>query len=195
MGLRNKSFCIFNTQYTEDAYWRIVDEIKVVMLERGEYGEFFPPEFSPFPYNGSLATAYQGFDNFEEAKRYGYGIEEIPESVEGAMNLEIIFSTKLPLDIKDVDDSILEKVILDEDNNKKFRITRYELEFYRKYNLPLPRIHWFPRMNQWRKDFDLRLRFFERPCGHCGKIMQTTYAPDRPEKNVWCEECYLGETI
>lgn len=63
VGLRNKSFCIFNTQYTEDQYWRIVDEIKVVMLQRGEYGEFFPPEFSPFPYNVSLATAYPVFSN------------------------------------------------------------------------------------------------------------------------------------
>ena len=195
IGLRNKSFCIFNKQYAEDEYWARVDEIKTAMLERGEYGEFFPPLLSAFPYRASFATAYPGFDNFEEVKQYGYQIQEIPELTESVVSLEVLPSSKLPLDIKDADDSILDKVILDEEHNKKFRIARYELEFYRKYNLPLPRIHWFPRMNQWRKDFDLRLRFFERPCARCGKMMQTTYAPDRPEKNVWCEACYLQEII
>lgn len=193
VGLRNKSFCIFNRQYTEEEYWEKVDEIKTVMFARGEYGEFFPPHLSSVPYNASLATTYKGYDDYEEAKRYGYRIEEIFGDDKLEIDADVVPSGKLPVDIKSTDDSIIEEVILDELNQKKFRITKYELEFYRKHSLPLPRLHPFVRMNQWRKDFDLRLRFFERPCARCGRTMQTSYAPDRPEQNVWCEECYLSE--
>lgn len=190
IGLRNKAFCILNKQYTEDEYWRKIDEIKTAMFTRGEYGEFFPPELAPFPYNISLVTAYPGYDNFDEARRYGYSIEEIPEASERGITIEVIRSGELPLDVKEADDSILDKVVLDEVHNKKFRITKFELAFYRKHNLPLPRMHPILRMHQWRNDFDLRLRFFERPCARCGKMMQTSYAPDRPEKNIYCEGCY-----
>lgn len=193
IGLSGKAFCVFNKQYTEDEYWRMVDEIKTAMLLRDEYGEFFSPEFSPFPYNLSLATAYPGYGNLEEARRYGYRIEEVREGPQEVVGLETIQASKLPLDIKDVDDTILNKAILDEVNDKKFRITPYELKFYRKHKLPLPRIHPIIRMTQWRKNLDLRLKFYGRTCAKCGKIIQTTYAPDRPEKNIYCEQCYLAE--
>ena len=41
-GLQRKKFCIFNKQYNEDEYWKIVDKSKCDMLLRGEYGNFFP---------------------------------------------------------------------------------------------------------------------------------------------------------
>ena len=46
VGLRKKRFCIFNVQYSEEEYWQRVDELKCVMLERGEYGEYFSAAFS-----------------------------------------------------------------------------------------------------------------------------------------------------
>ncbi|MBU0626265.1 hypothetical protein KKG31_00490 [Patescibacteria group bacterium] len=42
-------------------------------------------------------------------------------------------------DIKDIDDEILNKVILCEVTGKPFRFIKQELDFYRKYDLPLPR--------------------------------------------------------
>ena len=54
-GLKHKKFCIFNVQYTEAEYWPLVDAIKTAMLERGEYGEFFPHALSPHAYNASHA--------------------------------------------------------------------------------------------------------------------------------------------
>ena len=195
IALSDKSFCIFNKQYVEEEYWRTVDKLKTEMLMRGEYGEFFPPDLSPHPYNYSLVTAYPGYDNFEEARKYGYRIEKVETETRETAGLEVIPASKLPSDIKEVDDSILEKAVLDEESGKKFRITRYELDFYRTYNLPLPRIHPLIRMQQWRKNLDLRLRFYERKCVKCGKDIKTTYAPDRPEKNIWCEACYQSEII
>jgi len=42
VGLNRKQFCILNKQYIEEDYWKKLDELKCHMLERGEYGEFFP---------------------------------------------------------------------------------------------------------------------------------------------------------
>ena len=69
IGLKNRSFCIFNKQYGEEEYWRVVDIIKTDMLVRGEYGEFFPPEVCPVPYNISLATSYGGYDDVKVLSR------------------------------------------------------------------------------------------------------------------------------
>jgi hypothetical protein len=55
IGLQNKKYCIFNTQYGEDAYWQIVDQLKTTMLERGEYGEYFPYSSFSNAYNTSNA--------------------------------------------------------------------------------------------------------------------------------------------
>lgn len=194
IGLSHKAFCIFNVQYEEGDYWKKIDEIKTSMLAMGEYGEFFPPDLSPFPYNASLTTAYRGYDDLEEASRYGYRVEKIPEQGSGVPFPGAIMSGALPNHIRDTGDDIVEKTIYDETHGKSFRVTAYELEFYRRHNIPLPRIYPIGRMNQWRDDLDLRLRFFERTCDRCGKSMMSAYAPERPEKSIYCEECY-DETI
>ena len=54
-GLKNKKFCVFNRQYEQEEYWKIVDKIKTDMLRRGEYGEFFPLKYSAHGYNDSNA--------------------------------------------------------------------------------------------------------------------------------------------
>ena len=46
-----------------------------------------------------------------------------------------------------INDEILKKVILDEQGNA-YRIIPMELEFLRKYKLPLPRKHWLDRMKE-----------------------------------------------
>lgn len=193
-GLSNRSYCIFNKQYTEEEYWKKVDEIKTAMLLSGEYGEFFPPGSMILPYNASFNMAYIGFQDVDNARRYGYRIDELPDDTHSLENPELIAASQLPDDIRDVDDTILQKQIFDEKHNKRFRITPYELEFYRKHNLALPRTYPFMRMQEWRKNFDARLTFYDRSCAKCGRTIKTAYAPDAPEKNIYCEQCYV-ETI
>ena len=67
-------------------------------------------------------------------------IEEIAESIQQAAG-EIIAADQVPVDIRDVQDDILDKVILDTCSNKKFRYIRLELEFCRRYHIPLPIEH------------------------------------------------------
>ena len=67
VGLRNKSYCILNKQYTKEEYERLVSKIIDHMDQipytdsKGrtyKYGEFFPPELSPFVYNETIAQEY-----------------------------------------------------------------------------------------------------------------------------------------
>lgn len=57
-GVRNGKFCVLNKQYSKEEYSEIVGKLKLKMTERGEYGEFFPAEISPFEYEDSVAGDY-----------------------------------------------------------------------------------------------------------------------------------------
>ncbi|OGF91220.1 hypothetical protein A3H65_03970 [Candidatus Giovannonibacteria bacterium RIFCSPLOWO2_02_FULL_45_14] len=194
IGLLNKSYCIFNKQYAEEEYWRVLDEIKKDMLLSGEYGEFFPPYISPFPYKISLAASYSGYDDLESAKKYGYVFEDIPQEAAGSLE-DTVDSLEVPKNIKNIKDDILEKVIFDACNKKKFRFTKNELEFRRKFGLALPIEHFTARLKEKRDKFgSVVLRFYERVCPKCRIKFEAVYRPDDP-RIVYCEPCYLKEIV
>lgn len=197
IGLKNKSFCIFNVQHSEEEYWRILDDIKTNMLTSGEYGEFFPPEMCPIPYNISVATSFSGFEDVENAARFGYKIEHIPSNISGSGGEEVR-ADDVPADIKDVSDDILTKIIVDEKNGKKFRYIKKELDFHRQYNLALPTEYYTIGLERKRRaigpiSFGLRTRV----CAKCGETTPATMAEDYPgaPEKVYCESCYNTEVV
>jgi hypothetical protein len=103
----------------------------------------------------------------------------------------VIPAVKLPDAIDDVPDDILNWAIECEATKRPFRIIKQELDFYRKMKLPIPHLHPDERH---RRRMALRnpRKLWKRPCMKCGKEMETTYAPERPEI-VYCENCYLKE--
>lgn len=195
IGLKNKAFCIFNKQYSEGEYFEKLDEIKTKMLADGEYGEFFPPKLCPFPYQITSAASFQGYDDIETAEKYGYHTEKVPGSVQNRSGRRI-FAEDVPVDIREVDDGILDEVIVDLKNDKKFKYTREELEFHRKHNLALPIEHYSAILARKRIelgpiDFSIKTR----KCSKCKQETQVTFPenhPDAPE-NIWCEKCYNQE--
>lgn len=67
VGLRNKSYCILNQPYSKEEYEsllpRIIQHMNTkpyvdAMGRQYTYGEFFPPELSPFAYNETVAQDY-----------------------------------------------------------------------------------------------------------------------------------------
>ncbi|QQR83276.1 hypothetical protein IPJ72_05760 [Candidatus Peregrinibacteria bacterium] len=59
VGLRQKQYCILNKQYSKEDYETLVPKIIEHMKQTGEWGEFFPAQFSPFGYKESVAQEYQ----------------------------------------------------------------------------------------------------------------------------------------
>jgi len=97
----------------------------------------------------------------------------------------------LPEKISDIPNDILNWAIECEISKKPFRIIKQELEFYRKHNLPIPRLH--PDMRHiMRLKLKNAIKLYERKCAKCKKEIHTTYAPERTEI-IYCEECYNKE--
>ena len=206
VNLRKKQYCILNKQYTKEEYKIMVEKIKQHMDampyvdKKGrvyKYGEYFPVELSPFAYNSTMAQEYFPLSK-EEAMEEGYLFEDSAER-----NYKIDFEIgSLPDDIKDVKDDMVNKVIACEHEGKcnqlcttAFKIIPDELNFYRKMNLPLPRIcpncRTFERLKQ-RTGIEL----YHRKCmkENCPNEFETAYSPDRPEI-VYCEQHYKEEVF
>jgi len=190
VSLRNKQYCIFNKQYTQEEYETLVPKIIEHMQKTWERWEFFPVEISQFGYNETLAQEYFPLSR-EEALAKWYKRQDKEYSVNTPENSQIIKAQDIPQSIKWVTDDILNKVILCEITWKPFRIIKPELEFYRKHNLPLPIKHPDQRhLERMQVRTSRKLR--DRKCAKCWADIKTTYSPERPEI-VYCESCYTKE--
>jgi hypothetical protein len=212
-GLRKKSYCILNKQYTKEEYEDLLPKIIKHMTEmpyqdkRGKlyrYGEFFPIEISPFKYNETIAQEYFPLSK-EEVLEQGYEWKDIEER-----NYKIDMEAKdIPDNISKVTADILSNVISCEHRGRckeqcteAFKITAEELKFYQRMNLPLPRF--CPNCRNYQL-LSLRnpLHLWDRVCmceseahfhgqNKCMEEFKTTYSPERPEI-VYCEKCYQQE--
>lgn len=184
ISLKHNQFCILNKQYSKEEYIKLCDKIILHMIKTEEFGEFFPMEKSPFAYNETMAQIYYPLIK-DEALVAGYKWKDtdpkeyVPQKVE--------FSDK----IDDVDDSICDEILVCEGTGKNFKIQKIELDFYRKLNLPLPRICPDQRYLE-RMELRNPRNLWNRKCAKCCADIFTTYHKNKPEK-VYCEKCYLKE--
>ena len=173
----------------------MVKRIKKQMLEVSykdalgreyRYGEFFPPDFFPWAYNES--TAYEWFPlEKEEAIRRGFtwrdaDLKEYQQA-----------TTTVPDHMKDVQDEVVSEVLKCEACGRNYRLIQKELEFYRRFQIPIPRECPLCRDHR-RIDRLNRMKLYDRTCVKCRKNIQTTYSPDQPEI-VYCESCYNAEVV
>jgi len=239
VGLRNKEYCILNKQYTKEEYESLVPKIIKHMNDmpyidkKGriyKYGEFFPSELSPFCYNETIAQEYFPKTK-EQAISEGYNWKE-PEEKNIIPDIK---TEDLPDNIKDVDESIIGKIIQCEHSKIKedgtleptcnemctrgFKIIKQELDFYKRMNLPIPRLcpncRHFQRLKQrnplklWHRKCQCQGTYGQNPNNPniyqnqtthfhqnnpCPNEFETSYPPDRPEI-VYCEECYNQEVV
>src|SRR5206468_11239363 len=104
------------------------------MKKNGEWGEFFPIGTSGFGYNETVAQEYFPLSKEECADN---NLPWWDESV-GTFGNETLNSIDIPDDIKNIEDNILKEVLVC-DCGKNYKIVPYELSFYRKISVPLPR--------------------------------------------------------
>jgi hypothetical protein len=184
--IHNKQYCIFNKQYTKAEYEALVLKIIEHMKRTGEWGEAFPLTLSPFGYNKTTAHLYYPLTKDEVVAKGWKWDDEEPE-IPKVKN--VIDAAQLPDAIGETPDDVLQWAIRCEVTGRPFRIIAQELAFYREQSIPLPR----RSPDQRHLDrFALRnpRHLWSRTCAKCSDPIQTTYAPERPEK-VYCERCYL----
>ncbi len=188
VGMRHKQYCILNTQYTQEEYEKIVPQIIERMEADWEWGEFFPSHMSLFWYNETEAQVYYPLSREEVIAKGWKRHEEVETKIpEGC---SVIQARDLP-PIQEATDDILSAVIICEVTGKPFKLIKQELEFYRKYLLPLPTKHPDQRHLE-RLALKTPRKLFERNCMKCWSEIRTGYAPERPE-TIYCSACYYKE--
>ena len=185
-GLRYKEYCILNVQCTQEEYEKLVPKIIAQMRKAGEWGEFFPHALSPFAYNETTA---QDFFPLEKEEVLARGWQWHEEESGADQYLGPTFA--VPDDIASVPDAITNQILTCCVTAKPYKIIPQELKFYRQMGIPIPK----KCPDQRHKERMARRNprtLWSRKCQKCGKGIETTYSPERPEI-VYCEECYLKE--
>jgi hypothetical protein len=189
VGLNKKNYFILNKEYSKEEYLKIKEEIIKSLKAENIYGEFFSPDLSPFGYNETLAEEYVPM-NEKEAKEKGFNWQD---QNTGTYGKETIKEKEVPENISEVSEDILKEILVCKDCKRNFRITKGELDFYKRMNIPLPH-----------KDFECRHKermlkrnprnLWHRKCMKegCVNEFETSYSPDRPE-TIYCERCYQQE--
>ena len=199
VGLRNAEYCILNKQYSKEEYVLLVEKIKKEMNERPYidekgrayyFGEFFPPQWSPFEYDASYATDFYHVDE-REVQTCGY------THTENVNNTYIPTLSVVPETIQECTNAICDEVLPCVSYNpnpnckKAFRIEKDEFVFYQKTKLPLP-AH-CPSCRSYKRMSLIRgVVLHKDQCLICGKEVETTYPV---EQKVYCESCYQKEVM
>lgn len=156
------------------------------MQQNKAYGEFFPGKISPFAYNETVANEYFPL-NKDEALANGFRWKEEDKKD------YLPATSQIADNIKDISDEITKEILACANCSKNYKITGPELAFYRKFNLPAPQLC-FGCRHQARMNKRNPRKLFKRNCSNCQAAIESPYAPERPE-NVYCEKCYLANTI
>src|SRR3989338_3632913 len=130
IGLRYKKFCILNKQYTEEDYFKKLDEIKCLLLDQGMYGNPMPADINPLGAQFSAGELLIGYSE-EEIRAWGgeyfdakRGTMYIPEPSEAQKMIQCI----------------------DPELKRPFVIPPIERAFYENHQLPLPERHFLIRL-------------------------------------------------
>lgn len=190
VSLRNKSYCILNKQYTQEEYENLVVKIIEHMQKKWEWWEFFPISTSLFAYNETDAQVYYPMSKEEVEAKWWKRFDQ-KDTTKVPENSQVVPTSELLDDIKDIDDEILNKVILCEVTGKPFRFIKQELDFYRKYDLPLPR-RCRDQRHLDRMKFKHPRKLWDRSCQKCWSAIKTPFDSNYPGK-VYCESCYNKE--
>lgn len=202
VGVRSGEYMILNKPHPKEEYKILVEEIKKNMMDRPyidargivyKYGEFFPSELCFHSYNESTAQTYYPLKE-AEAKNFGFKWKkDIHRSY-----VPTITPDKVPDSINDIPETFPKEIIgcLHGGNcahlcTTAFRITKEELTFYKKQNIPAPIL--CPNCRHGRRmESRNPYKLWDRNCAKCEKEIASAYAPNRPE-TVYCEQCYRAE--
>jgi hypothetical protein len=197
VSVKKGDYMILNKKYNKEDYEELKKKIIEHMKKTGEYGEFFPPELSPVYYNETQGNLYMPMTK-EQVLAKGWNWEE---NIPGTFGKETVMSADIPDKIGDVPDSYLTEIFACVECSKNYNVTKNELLFYRKENIPFPRK--CPNC-RYKRRFDLRPKreLWHNKCmcgqkhtnheGHCEVEFETCYPPESTEK-VYCEKCYQKE--
>ena len=181
VGMRRGNYAIFNKPLAKEEFQKQKQSILNHMRETGELGEFFPVALSPFCYNESVAQDYFPLER-EVVIKDGWKWREDPDEQTSTKRLLAPEAASL------TDEEVLKAVFRCQTSERSYRITRQELQFYRKHSLRLPTN--CPEERLLRRIRSKRpRRQLRRHCAHCAIEVQTSLS-QQDCANLLCEQCF-----
>ena len=200
IGLKKGEYSILNKKYSKEEYEKILPKIIQHMHDmpyadkRGiqyKFGEHFPNKLSLSAYNETAAVDFYPLTK-ENAISMGYRWKDR----EKKNHQTTLKGQNLPETIAEVDDSILNEIIECQEKDQAYsvgayRITQNELAFYRRMDLPLPRVCFDVRHTRRLQKRPL-LHTIKRLCTKCNLEIETVYTAESAPI-IYCEKCYQQE--
>ncbi|EKD79325.1 MAG: hypothetical protein ACD_41C00101G0002 [uncultured bacterium] len=194
VGLRNKQRHIFNRPYSETDYHQLRQNIIQQMTQAGEYGEFFPAQYSLFGYNETLAHDFFPLTQPEVMARHWLW-STTPQKT----YVDKVVSA--PDDLARTYSDVTKAVYACSQCQRHYKVIPQEVELYRTLHVQLPTLCSVCRQ-QARERLRNPWKLFKRQCmctqtdhshhGRCEVEFETNYSPDNPAI-VYCEGCYQKE--
>jgi hypothetical protein len=185
-GLKNKSYCIFNKQYSRLEYEKIVARIITHMQNTGEWGQFFPMYLSGLGYNETIAQEFYPLSQEKVLGREGLWYED-------RTNTNSHVKTQVCNSIQDFTDLRFDTIYNCTECSKGYRLTKQEIQFYQKCFLALPN-RCFTCRHQYRtyqrNPHQLRLTH----CSQCQTELQTALR-NTTKRPILCQRCFEGQIV
>jgi len=189
VGQINKSYCIFNKQYSKEKYLKIFPKLIKLMKKNNEWGSFLPIELSSFTYNEAIVNEYMPLSK-EEALSKGFKWKDNIPSTKGQGTIEY---KDVPKSSDDYSDKLLTEILTCEKCAKNYKLINREINFYKKNKLSLPD-KCFNCRHEARMSKKNPRDLSEGICTKCGNVMLTSYKKeDQKIYKIYCEKCYQQE--
>ncbi len=186
VGLKRKTHCVLNKEYSPAEYSALVKKIIAHMKQTEEWGEYFPPFTTSFPYNLTVAQEHFPLTKEEAIKlRYQWNDPDVREYLPP--------TALFPDSISVAKESIINELFSCIKCERNFKVIPQELNFYKQAELALPRKCFFCR-HQERTSRRNPNHLWKRNCDKCATTLLTSYAPRRKEQ-VFCETCYVNSLL
>ena len=95
----------------------------------------------------------------------------------------------LPQTLAEVSDDFTKQAIICSKTNRRFNIAPGELQFYRRFGIPLPKNHPDFRTLERLRPLTV-ITPYSYKCMYCKKEIVAYYPPEWGYKNIACDECY-----
>lgn len=197
VGIKKGEYVILNKRYSKEDYEVLYKQIVEEMKKKGEWGEFFPKELSPFGINETRAVLELDL-NKEIAIEKGFNWQDGVQETRGKETIE---QGDVPDSILDCTDSICEEALACTNCTRNYRILPDEFLLYQRLKVPIPEECFFCRNNKRQKmrgGYNMNERVCECESGNhdhtarCENKFQTFFT-EKENRPIFCESCYQKE--
>lgn len=185
-GLFKKKYCIFNKQYSKEEYEKMVPRIIEHMKNTEEWGQFFPPNISPNPYNESFSGYHFPLNNenhifweaepLEKKNMKTADISDIPDTLEELTDEKVKW--------------LVNQIFWDKTYNRPFQIQKDDITYAKIMNTPLPHSYYINRIQSNLKWMPYSGELRKGICAKTNNEIVTNW-PEEYDGRILSEEQYL----